>query len=81
MALQELAKQNSPSKSKHFDTEIISCDSRQFFKEMKIGTAMPTPRRISCYKTSFCGQSFRSQIIIPLVNTKKMLWKKLKKFF
>jgi len=26
----------------HFGTEIISCDSRQFFKEMPIGTAMPT---------------------------------------
>ncbi|MCM8570639.1 tRNA (adenosine(37)-N6)-dimethylallyltransferase MiaA [Gramella jeungdoensis] len=25
----------------HFDTEIISADSRQFFKEMKIGTAVP----------------------------------------
>ncbi|MGB1269846.1 MAG: tRNA (adenosine(37)-N6)-dimethylallyltransferase MiaA [Flavobacteriaceae bacterium] len=25
----------------HFNTEIISCDSRQFFKEMAIGTAVP----------------------------------------
>ena len=25
----------------HFKSEIISCDSRQFFKEMKIGTAVP----------------------------------------
>ena len=25
----------------HFGCEIISCDSRQFFKEMKIGTAVP----------------------------------------
>lgn len=28
--------------AKHFNTEIISCDSRQFFKEMKIGTASPS---------------------------------------
>lgn len=28
--------------AKEFDTEIISCDSRQFYKEMKIGTAVPT---------------------------------------
>jgi tRNA dimethylallyltransferase len=28
--------------AKHFETEIISCDSRQFFKEMKIGTATPS---------------------------------------
>lgn len=27
--------------AKHFETEIISADSRQFFKEMKIGTAVP----------------------------------------
>ncbi|MDB9961700.1 tRNA (adenosine(37)-N6)-dimethylallyltransferase MiaA [Oceanihabitans sp.] len=27
----------------HFKTEIISADSRQFFKEMQIGTAAPTP--------------------------------------
>lgn len=25
----------------HFNTEIISCDSRQFYKEMTIGTAVP----------------------------------------
>ncbi len=28
--------------AKHFGCEIISCDSRQFFKEMKIGTAVPS---------------------------------------
>lgn len=28
--------------AKHFNTEIISCDSRQFYKEMNIGTAVPT---------------------------------------
>ncbi len=27
--------------AKHFGCDIISCDSRQFFKEMKIGTAVP----------------------------------------
>ena len=25
----------------HFNCEIVSCDSRQFFKEMTIGTAVP----------------------------------------
>ncbi|WP_291287700.1 tRNA (adenosine(37)-N6)-dimethylallyltransferase MiaA [Flavobacterium sp.] len=29
--------------AQHFNCEIISCDSRQFFKEMTIGTAVPTP--------------------------------------
>lgn len=28
--------------AQHFNTEIISADSRQFFKEMSIGTAVPT---------------------------------------
>lgn len=28
--------------AKQFQCEIISCDSRQFFKEMRIGTAVPT---------------------------------------
>lgn len=29
--------------AQHFKCEILSCDSRQFFKEMNIGTAVPTP--------------------------------------
>jgi len=28
--------------AQHFNCDIISCDSRQFFKEMQIGTAVPT---------------------------------------
>lgn len=32
--------------AKHFNTEIISCDSRQFFKEMNIGTAKPGPEEM-----------------------------------
>jgi len=28
--------------AQHFSTEILSADSRQFFKEMRIGTAVPT---------------------------------------
>ena len=27
--------------AQHFGCDIISCDSRQFFKEMRIGTAVP----------------------------------------
>ena len=27
--------------ARHFKTDIISCDSRQFYREMKIGTAVP----------------------------------------
>ncbi len=28
--------------AKHFNTEIVSCDSRQFYQEMRIGTAVPS---------------------------------------
>jgi tRNA dimethylallyltransferase len=31
----------------HFNCEIISCDSRQFFKEMTIGTAVPNPEELA----------------------------------
>lgn len=33
--------------AEHFSTEIISADSRQFFKEMSIGTAAPTPEELA----------------------------------
>jgi len=33
--------------ARHFNTEIISADSRQFFKEMQIGTAAPTPSELA----------------------------------
>ena len=33
--------------AQHFNTEIISADSRQFFKEMQIGTAAPTPEELA----------------------------------
>ena len=41
--------------AKHFDTEIISCDSRQFFKEMKIGTAAPSEEELADAPHHFIG--------------------------
>lgn len=32
--------------AKHFNTEVISADSRQFYREMAIGTAKPTPQEM-----------------------------------
>ncbi len=32
--------------AQHFKAPILSCDSRQFFKEMTIGTAVPTPEEL-----------------------------------
>ncbi len=37
----------SLSIAKHFNTEIISADSRQVFKELKIGTAAPTLEQLA----------------------------------
>ncbi len=37
----------------HFNTEIISADSRQFFKEMQIGTAAPTSEELAAAKHHF----------------------------
>lgn len=39
--------------AKHFDSEIISADSRQFFKEMNIGTAVPSPEELAQVKHHF----------------------------
>jgi len=33
--------------AKKFDTDIVSCDSRQFYKEMKLGTAVPSAKELS----------------------------------
>lgn len=33
--------------AEHFDTEVLSADSRQFFREMKIGTAVPTEEELA----------------------------------
>ncbi len=41
--------------AKHFNTEIISCDSRQFFREMKIGTAMPSNEELAEAPHHFIG--------------------------
>lgn len=42
--------------AKHFRTEIISCDSRQFFREMKIGTATPSLEELAEVPHHFIGQ-------------------------
>lgn len=39
--------------AQHFNSEIISADSRQFFKEMKIGTAVPSSQELSQVKHHF----------------------------
>lgn len=41
--------------AKHFSAEIVSCDSRQFFKEMKIGTASPSAEELAEAPHHFIG--------------------------
>lgn len=37
----------------HYNCEIVSCDSRQFFKEMAIGTAVPSPIELAAVPHHF----------------------------
>ena len=39
--------------AQHFNTEIISCDSRQFYKEMTIGTAVPSYEELAAVSHHF----------------------------
>jgi tRNA dimethylallyltransferase len=39
--------------ARHFGTAIISCDSRQFYREMTIGTAVPSEEQLSAIKHHF----------------------------
>jgi len=36
--------------AQHFKTEIVSSDSRQIFKELKIGTAVPNEQELATIK-------------------------------
>jgi len=44
--------------AQHFSTEIVSADSRQFYREMQIGTAVPTPTELAVVPHHFI--QFRS---------------------
>jgi tRNA dimethylallyltransferase len=39
--------------AQHFNCDIISCDSRQFYKEMKIGTAVPNEEELAAAQHHF----------------------------
>ena len=39
--------------AQYFGCEIVSCDSRQFFQEMKIGTAVPSDKELQAAKHHF----------------------------
>ena len=41
--------------ARHFDTEIINADSRQIYREMVIGTAVPSPDQLAAVKHHLIG--------------------------
>ena len=55
-----------------FNCEIISADSRQFFREMKIGTAVPSDDQLNKIKHHFIRFLSLQRIIIVQVFLKEM---------
>lgn len=47
--------------ARHFSTEIISCDSRQCFKELNIGVAKPSPEELNQVFHHFINSHFIRQ--------------------
>ncbi|OFY46683.1 MAG: tRNA (adenosine(37)-N6)-dimethylallyltransferase MiaA [Bacteroidetes bacterium GWF2_49_14] len=41
--------------AQRWHTEIVSCDSRQFYREMRIGTAVPEPEELATIRHHFIG--------------------------
>ncbi len=66
--------------AKHFNTEIISSDSRQFFKEMNIGTAVPSKKELSEAQHHFI-QNISIQDNYSVGQFEKEAIDKLKKLF
>lgn len=48
--------------AKHFNTEIISADSRQFFREMSIGTAKPSEEELAAAPHHFINSHSITQL-------------------
>lgn len=46
----------SIKQAEKFNTEIVSCDSRQMYREMKIGTAVPDAEELKRVKHHFIGK-------------------------
>ena len=60
--------------AKKLKTEIISCDSRQFFKELKIGTSPPSRKQLDTIKHHFIhNKSIHDDYNIALKNGSNMI--------
>ncbi|WOX79096.1 tRNA (adenosine(37)-N6)-dimethylallyltransferase MiaA [Candidatus Shikimatogenerans bostrichidophilus] len=66
--------------AKKFKTEIISCDSRQFYKQLNIGTSKPSKKQLKQIKHHFIGHlNIKNNYNISLFE--KEVIKKLIKLF
>ncbi|WGH25614.1 MAG: hypothetical protein NHG13_00355 [Candidatus Shikimatogenerans bostrichidophilus] len=66
--------------AKYYKTEILSCDSKQFYKELKIGTSRPTQKQLKTIKHHFIGNLNVKQDY-NIYKFYKDINKKLKKLF
>lgn len=66
--------------AKAFQTEIISADSRQFYKEMKIGTAVPSQEELRLVKHHFI-QHISIKDVYDVATYEQDVLKKLHKMF
>lgn len=66
--------------AKKFQTEIISCDSRQFYKELKIGSAIPSESEMEGVKHHFIAHKSITEIY-NVVDFEKEALEKIEKLF
>ena len=59
--------------AQHFGCEIISCDSRQFFKEMTIGTAVPNKEELAGAPHHFIQNKSIFENIVKYFSKKKLI--------
>ena len=58
----------------HFDTEIISADSRQFYHQIPIGTAQPSAEELAKVRHHFIGNLNSSETGIQFCEEAKELY-------
>lgn len=61
--------------ARHFGTSILSCDSRQMYREMRIGTAVPEKEQLTAVPHFLYIRCLCTTIIIP-GNLSNRLWQK-----
>ena len=58
--------------ARRYDSPIISCDSRQLYREMRIGTAVPSEQQLSAVRHYF----IRDHSIFDRYTAGNMSWKR-----